>query len=272
MTPDYQELIQQNWGFLSPEEQALIARTRVLLAGCGLGSNIAVLAARTGFCHFIVADGDVVEVSNLNRQAFRREQVGQNKADATAAMVREVNPDAQVQVMPVFLGAEDAAPLVQQCDLVINMVDPGPALYALLGAAREQDKTALFPLNIGFGGVLLAFGPQSPSLEDLVGPVTDADLFLGIVERLAPYLPSSLMQFAWMAERIQRERLAPPQLGVAASITASLVVGSMVKVALGLPPPFVPTIITLDSREPSFLSWPNAQERSQTLEASHGDN
>ncbi len=48
MVQEHQELTKQNWGFISPEEQAQIARTRVLLVGCGLGSNIAVLAARTG--------------------------------------------------------------------------------------------------------------------------------------------------------------------------------------------------------------------------------
>ena len=254
----YQELIRQNWGFLPPEEQALIARTRVALAGCGLGSNIAVLAARTGF---ILADGDTVEVSNLNRQTFRREHVGQNKAQATAAMVKEVNPEAQVQVMPVFLQAEHATTLMQQCDLVVNMVDPGPTLNALMKAAREQDKINLFPLNVGFGGVLLAFGPQSPSLEELVGSAIEADLFVRIVEHLMPSLPRYLWQFAWVAERVQQEGVAPPQLGIAASITASLVVGAMVKVALGSPPPLVPSIITLDGREPSLLAWPIAQKR-----------
>ncbi len=255
MEPGYQELVRQNWGFLSTEEQGLIARTRVLLAGCGLGSNIAVLAARTGFCHFVVADGDVVETGNLNRQAFRREHVGQNKADATAAMIREVNPDAQVQVTPAFLQAEDADSIVQQSDLIVNMVDPGPALYSLAKAAGEQGKISLFPLNVGFGGVLLVFGPQSPSLEEMLGPGTEADLFLRIVVGLMPSMPSYLWQFAGVVERIQREQVAPPQLGIATSITASLVVEGMVRVALGSPPPLVPAIAALDSREPRLLTW-----------------
>ena len=139
------------------------------------------------------------------------------------------------------------------------MVDPGPALHALLRAARGQGKISLFPLNVGFGGVLLAFGPESPSLEELVGPETEADLFVRIVMRLMPSLPRYLWQFAGVVERIQREGVAPPQLGLAAALTASLVVGGMVKVALGSPPPLVPSIMTLDSREPSLLAWPIAQ-------------
>ena len=74
-------------GFLSSEDQHAIAQTRVLLAGCGLGSNIAVLAARTGFSRFTIADGDVVDSSNLNRQAFRVEHLGRNKAEVTESLI-----------------------------------------------------------------------------------------------------------------------------------------------------------------------------------------
>ena len=124
------QLTRQNWGFLSEKEQDLIGSTTVLLAGCGLGSNVAVLAARTGFQHFIAANGDLVEASNLNRQAFRVEHLGQNKAEATSRLIREVNPDAEVEVVPRFLQAEDADAIVERSGLVVNMVDPGPALDA----------------------------------------------------------------------------------------------------------------------------------------------
>ena len=219
------QLTRQNWGFLSEKEQDLIGSTTVLLAGCGLGSNVAVLAARTGFQHFIAADGDLlVEASNLNRQAFRVEHLGQNKAEATSRLIREVNPDAEVEVVPRFLQAEDADAIVERSGLVVNMVDPGPALDSLLESARRQGKITLFPLNVAFGGLLLAFGPESPSMEELVGSDNGSGLFVRIVQRLAPSLPQYIWQFAWVAARVQQDGVAPPQLGIAASITASLVV------------------------------------------------
>lgn len=256
MVSEHDTLVRQNWGFLSPQDQVAIGKSRVLLAGCGLGSNIAVLAARTGFAHFILADGDRVELSNLNRQAFRQEHVGQNKAQVTAALVHEVNPHAKVQVVPAFLRADDAVPLVEQCDVVVNLVDPGPPLDALLRAAKKQGKFTLFPLNIGFGGVLLTFGPHSPTPQELLGSATETNLFVSIVERLIFSLPSYLMQYAWVAERVRREGVPPPQLGVAASLTAALVVRGLVGVALGAPPPVVPAVLALDSKEPSVISWP----------------
>ena len=254
---NYQELVKQNWGFLSPEDQDAIAHCRVLLAGCGLGSNIAVLAARTGFCRFALADGDTVELSNLNRQAFRTEHVGRNKAEVTADLVREINPEAEVEVMPVFLEAQDAERVVSDCDLVVNMVDPGPVLEALLQVASAQGKITLFPLNVAFGGLLLAFGPESPPLDSLMGP-KGGDFFVDIIQRLMPSLPQYLWQYVWVAMRIQQEGIPPPQLGVAAGLSASLVVGGMVKAAQGAPLATIPSAHALDSREPPLITWPTA--------------
>lgn len=259
VTAQYEELVQRNWGFISVEEQEQISKFRVFLAGCGLGSNVAVLAARTGFCQFILADGDKVELSNLNRQSFRREHVGKNKAEATASLVKEVNPQAHVQVVPAFIGPDDTARLVQQCDVVVNMIDPGPALKALLDAARKQDKITLFPLNVAFGGLVLAFGPTSPSIEELVGSEAGSELFLQILQKLLASLPKYLWQYIWVAQRMQQEKVPPPQLGVAASITSALVVGAIMKVAIGVPVPLLPEVMALDTREPALIAWPIAR-------------
>jgi molybdopterin-synthase adenylyltransferase len=95
----YEELVKSNWGFVSVEAQTKIRTAKVLLAGCGLGSNIAILAARTSFTNFILADGDKIELGNLNRQAFRLEHLGRNKADVAAELLSEVNPQAGLLFM-----------------------------------------------------------------------------------------------------------------------------------------------------------------------------
>ncbi len=257
--PSYAQLVERNWGFLSPEGQSRINDVRVLLAGCGLGSNLAVLAARTGFSRFLLYDGDQVEASNLNRQAFRAEHIGQSKAQATADLIREINPEADVTFVPTFLTAADAAEAVRQCDIVVNMVDPGPALQALFDAARMQGKALLFPLNVGFGGVLLIFGPESPSLMDLLGTHDGSTLFLDILLRLAPVLPTYLRQYLWIADEVAQKQVPPPQLAIAANQTASLLVTAMVKIANGQDVPYVPNVAFSDSWEPHTAVWPTGQ-------------
>lgn len=252
----YLALTQQNWGFVATEEQQRIASASILMAGCGLGSNIAVLAARTGFTRFVLADGDRVETSNLNRQAFRLEHVGRNKAEATALLIREVNPDAEIEVVSQFIQAKDAAGLVHGADLIVNLVDPGPALIAILAAAKAARKYTFFPLNVGFGGLLFTFGPDSPGIESLMVDAGDKGLFIGMLERLMLSLPPYLLEHMSIAERVGREAVPPPQLGVAVSLTAALVVTAMEGILTGKLPPLVPQIALLDSRAPAQLSWP----------------
>src|SRR5262244_2613762 len=99
---DTGDLFSRNWAFISPELQQRLNETTLFAAGVGLASRICEIACRTGFGRFILADGDRVERSNLNRQAFTSYQVGQNKADATADVLHKIRPDTTVHVLPAF--------------------------------------------------------------------------------------------------------------------------------------------------------------------------
>ena len=58
-------------GHLAAEQCKVLASARIGMAGAGgLGSNCAVFLARTGIRDFVIADPDVVALSNLNRQHF----------------------------------------------------------------------------------------------------------------------------------------------------------------------------------------------------------
>lgn len=247
----YEELVKSNWGFISIEAQEKIRTSRVLLAGCGLGSNIAILAARTGFTNFILADGDKIELGNLNRQAFRLEHLGRNKADVAAELLSEVNPQAATEVFANFIATEEQIDfLVAKADLVVNMIDPGPLLYQLNNAACTQGKPALFPLNIGFGGAVLVFDSGSATLEQMLDHVerekTEA-FFLRLVEKLAAFLPEYLQEHTTIKERVLLEGLPLPQLGVASYITTALTVTAMIKLTLGISIRTAPYPLTLDS-------------------------
>ncbi len=247
----YTELIDRNWGFLTTQDQEKIKEAKILLAGCGLGSNIATLAARTGFTRFILADGDKVEVNNLNRQAFRLEHVGKNKAEATAELIQEINPKAEMEILPHFITEEETTSLVTKAELIVNMVDPGPVIFAINQVARYQNKMVFFPFNIGFGGMALAFSPDSATLEEMLEKeVPEEVLFHRLIEKLTPFLPqlnSYMEQFPDTVNDITRRVRPVPQLGVAASISASLVVTAMIRVVLGLPVKVAPHPLALDA-------------------------
>lgn len=80
--------------YLSKQQLETIQSCYVGIGGCGgLGSNTALLLVRTGFRHFILMDHDLIESSNLNRQHFTLDDIGQPKAECLAQKLRDVNPD-----------------------------------------------------------------------------------------------------------------------------------------------------------------------------------
>lgn len=192
----YEDRVSRNWGFVSPELQKALSLTRVLLAGCGLGSNLARDLAQMGVQHFTLYDGDAVERSNLNRQAYTESQIGMPKARATAENVRSINPSAEVEAYDFYI--DDLGQIrneIDNCDFVLNTVDYASNVFlSLTEYAQGQDKWVFFPTNIGFGAVLINFAPggmkMSEYLEVDPGTVCNMTVFLKRVAR--DYLPSHL--------------------------------------------------------------------------------
>ena len=221
------ELIARNRGLIFPEVQEKIKRAKTLLVGCGLGSQIAVLAARTGFVNFELWDGDRVESHNLNRQAFDWADIGLNKAEVTARLVKAVNPKATVEVRPKFLlDHEEIVAAVKKADFVVNMADPDEAMWAISEVSRLENKIEIHPLNIGWIGYCLVLTPATPSLEEIVG---EKIYGLGFYPRLVEVtLGDEISISRGIIDRVLSGGLWP-QLGITTYITAALVVEAMVK-------------------------------------------
>jgi molybdopterin-synthase adenylyltransferase len=246
-------LYSRNWAFIDAELQGRLARSTILTVGSGLGSVIVCLAARTGFQRFILADGDVVEESNLNRQAFIRGQIGVNKASATAALINSIAPAAEIRVVPEYVGKKGFGPLVEAADIVVNTIDmESMAFVELNRAARTAEKTVLFPINIGWGGGLLVFSPQSMSLDEFIDESRGNDVatrvVVGILDRLPqglpPYLGELLPKYS---ARTDRSWPYDPQLGIASHITAALAVRTAVALVAGEPVRMAPNLIWCDT-------------------------
>jgi sulfur carrier protein ThiS adenylyltransferase len=104
-------------------KEILMTKT-VGIAGCGgLGSNCAVALARVGVGKLIVADFDVVELSNLNRQYFFYDQIGQPKASCLKENIHRINPETEVEAHIKKLESSDILNLFSKCDIIIEAFD-----------------------------------------------------------------------------------------------------------------------------------------------------
>ena len=134
------EYFSRNQAIFSPEEAKALRSKRVLVAGCGgLGNSVTELLARSGVGGLILADGDVYEPSNMNRQLFcTAKTLGRGKAETSAARVKEINPEIEVRAFGELITAENASALVRGCDLVMDALDSVPARLLLEDACAAE--------------------------------------------------------------------------------------------------------------------------------------
>ena len=127
----------------SPELNAALASGCVGVAGLGgLGSNIALSLARTGVAKLVLADFDVVEPSNLNRQQYFVRHIGMKKTDALKELIAEVNPFVEVETHEVTLDATNVAKIFAPCGVICEAFDNvvGKAMMVNEAGASLRDK------------------------------------------------------------------------------------------------------------------------------------
>lgn len=143
-------------GFLTPQELKIIQKSVILLAGCGAGSNPNFLLARYSFGtqdegKIIFADPENVDECNLLRQSYDEEDLGVNKAEASARHAVRINNLVRTEVHPEGITAENVSSLISQSDVVFEMVDVGaPDISFLIHlASQEHARPAVVTLDLG---------------------------------------------------------------------------------------------------------------------------
>lgn len=121
-----------------PEMRALLASSTVAVVGCGgLGSNVAAMLLRSGVRTLTLIDFDLVEESNLNRQLFFRDQIGQPKTEALAATLLRIDPEARLTLHTRRVTADDIADLVGDADVIVEAVDRADTKAMLVNTLME---------------------------------------------------------------------------------------------------------------------------------------
>lgn len=127
--------------YLTETERHILENATVGIAGAGgLGSNCAAHLVRAGVKRLVVADFDVVSESNLNRQFFFRDQLGQKKVEALAVNLRRIEPDLDLSLRDVRLTPENADWTFAGCSIIVEALDSADAKSMLLGALLPMGK------------------------------------------------------------------------------------------------------------------------------------
>lgn len=114
----------------------------------GLGSNIAIFLARVGVKKLILADFDIVEPSNLNRQNFFVNQIGLYKTKAIKNLISQINPFVEVETFEIYLNEKNVGEIFKDCKIICEAFD-NPQSKAMI---------ANFAPNFGDKKLILASG------------------------------------------------------------------------------------------------------------------
>ena len=244
----YSELVDRNWPFIDKALQERISSARLFFAGCGGGGLIAQAAARVGFSNFIFADGDQVEISNLNRQPFYLSDLGLPKTTALKSKILDINPLANIQTIQEYLRADNSEEPIRKSDIIINTVDAGEVVFKIIELGQQYNKHVVTPINIGYGGMVMVFNGETKSLHQILQTrsVSGIDFYKCILERMDIEIPTYICRnLAGLFEGVA-SRGYNPQLGIGVEVVTSIVLTVMVRIRAGLHVPLMPSYIYKD--------------------------
>ncbi len=133
-----------------PEIKNHLAKFRVGIAGAGgLGSNCAISLARSGIGTLVIADFDIVEQANLNRQYYFLNQIGMLKTAALKENISLVNSETVVMVFNQKLDSSNIPVIFSGCDIIVEAFDRDEMKEMIIETVQKKMKGT--PLVIGSG-------------------------------------------------------------------------------------------------------------------------
>ncbi|HBE02843.1 MAG: hypothetical protein A2096_14160 [Spirochaetes bacterium GWF1_41_5] len=128
--------------------QAIRSKCIGIAGAGGLGSNIAFCLVRSGFEHFIIADSDCVQASNLNRQQFFMEDIGLPKVQALAGHLLRINPAVRIIRHEISLDEKNSSEIFGPCDIIFEAFDRAAAKKMMYETFAGSGKLCIFASGI----------------------------------------------------------------------------------------------------------------------------
>jgi len=145
--------------------QERLNNARVLIVGAGgLGCPAAMYLAASGVGYIAIADDDVVDLTNLQRQiGHGTSDVGNSKVLSLAETLRGINPQIQIEPLSLRLQGEALIAQVVAVDLVLDCSDNFTTRLAINRACVEQKKPLVSGAAIRSEGQVAVFNLQGGS-------------------------------------------------------------------------------------------------------------
>jgi len=188
----YNEAFSRNIGWVTTNEQEILRNKRIAIAGMGGVGGVHLLTlARLGVGAFNIADFDVFDIANFNRQAGASlSSLGKPKAEVMAALAKDINPDLDIKIFPQGVGKDNLSDFLADVDLYVDGLDffVFSIRQATFAACAELGIPAITAAPLGMGTAVINFLPGKMTFEDYfqLGNLPDEEKALRFLLGLAP--------------------------------------------------------------------------------------
>ncbi|MBO3754722.1 MAG: HesA/MoeB/ThiF family protein [Candidatus Brockarchaeota archaeon] len=161
------------------EGQIKLKNAKVCIVGLGgLGSPAALQLAAMGVGHIRLVDHDVVETSNLQRQyIYSIKYLGYPKVEVAAKRLKELNPNVDIEPLPLSLNYRNADEIIEGMDVIIDGFDRMGPRYAVNRACHKLGVPYVYGAAImTFGNASTIIPGETPCLECFQGGIDEATL------------------------------------------------------------------------------------------------
>ncbi|WP_185288345.1 ThiF family adenylyltransferase [Chryseobacterium lactis] len=229
-----EEQYSRNRLYVKEEEQNIIKDFSILLAGCGIGSNIAECALRFGFENITLVDGDTIELSNLNRQNYTYQDVSSYKAETLYHRLKSINPNANIRFHSEFINKDNVSEIIGEHDIAINALDFSSDIPIVFDKiCQEKNIPVLHPYNLGWGALVMVIS-ESIGLDSLQ-KAEEKFNEVSVVQYVSSHMRYWGNPQKWLEDVVEQylqenKQLPPPQLSIASFLAAA----SCVKIAFNI--------------------------------------
>lgn len=237
---DYRQAFSRNLGWVTEEEQIILRDKRIAIAGMGgVGGSHLLTLARLGIGRFHIADFDVFDIQNLNRQAGALlSTLGRPKVAVLAECAADINPQVDTRLFPTGIAVANLDEFLEGVDLYVDSLDFFAVAIRrrVFAACHERGIPAITAAPLGMGVAYLAFSPGGMSFEEyfrLEGHLEHEQLVRFLVG-----LSPAMLQMRYLVDpsRVDLPRHRGPSTVMACQLCAGVAATEALKILLGRGP------------------------------------
>jgi adenylyltransferase/sulfurtransferase len=168
------QIMLEEIGFIGMQK---IKKAKVCVVGVGgIGNPVLTQLVGIGIGKIRIVDRDVIEISNLHRQhLYNESDVGRVKVEVAAEKLRKMNPNVEIESVPVSVTSYNANEIVDGVDIVIDALDSIDARYALNDACIKHDIPLIYAGALGMLGSVCTIIPRKTACLRCMFPALRED-------------------------------------------------------------------------------------------------